>query len=63
MAEIDIESFQKKILVRPILMEDYDQLVALQLKCFPGMKPWTRDQLASQLSIFADGQISSVFSK
>ncbi len=57
MAEIDIESFQKKILVRPIRMEDYDQLVALQLKCFPGMKPWTREQLASQLSIFADGQI------
>jgi predicted amidohydrolase/ribosomal protein S18 acetylase RimI-like enzyme len=57
MPDFDTESFQKKILVRPIRMEDYDQLVVLQLKCFPGMKPWTREQLTSQLSIFADGQV------
>ncbi|MDH3251934.1 MAG: GNAT family N-acetyltransferase, partial [Ignavibacteria bacterium] len=57
MPDVDVETFQKKIVVRAIRMEDYDKIVALQLKCFPGMKPWTTEQFESQLSIFADGQI------
>jgi predicted amidohydrolase/ribosomal protein S18 acetylase RimI-like enzyme len=54
---LDIETFEKKIVVRPITRDDYDQIVALQLKCFPGMKPWTVEQMESQLSIFPEGQI------
>lgn len=38
-------------------MDDYDALVALQEKCFPGMKPWTREQIESQLNIFPQGQL------
>ncbi len=57
MSEANIKAFQKKIHVRPIRMEDYDQIVALQLKCFPGMKPWTKEQFESQQSIFPEGQI------
>lgn len=57
MTRIDVESFQKRILVRPVRREDYDQIVQLQLKCFPGMKPWTTEQIESQLSIFPEGQI------
>ena len=37
--------------------DDFDTLVELQLKCFPGMKPWAREQIASQLAIFPEGQI------
>ncbi|GJQ20919.1 MAG: hydrolase [Bacteroidia bacterium] len=55
--KIDHKKFEKKITVRKIRLEDYDRLVALQLKCFPGMKPWTREQIESQLAIFPEGQI------
>jgi len=57
MPTLDVRAFEKKLLVRRITLEDFDQLVALQRKCFPGMKPWDRPQIESQLSIFPEGQI------
>jgi predicted amidohydrolase/ribosomal protein S18 acetylase RimI-like enzyme len=57
MTSIDLSTFEKKIVVRQIQLEDFDRLVHLQLKCFPGMKPWKQDQLESQLRIFPEGQI------
>jgi predicted amidohydrolase/ribosomal protein S18 acetylase RimI-like enzyme len=42
--------------LRPMTIDDFDGLVELQLKCFPGMKPWRRDQIESQLTIFPEGQ-------
>jgi predicted amidohydrolase/ribosomal protein S18 acetylase RimI-like enzyme len=57
MSTIDLTTFEKNIVVRPLRMDDFDQLVALQLKCFPGMKTWTREQIESQLQIFPEGQI------
>jgi predicted amidohydrolase/ribosomal protein S18 acetylase RimI-like enzyme len=57
MAGIDMQTFEKKIHVRQLRMEDFDQIVQLQLKCFPGMKPWTKEQLESQLRIFPEGQL------
>jgi predicted amidohydrolase/ribosomal protein S18 acetylase RimI-like enzyme len=57
MKPIKLASFEKKIVVRRIRFDDYDGLVQLQLKCFPGMKPWTREQIESQLRIFPEGQI------
>ncbi len=56
MKEIDLSQFQKSIIIRNITMQDYDQLVQLQLHCFPGMKPWTKEQMESQLQIFPEGQ-------
>ena len=55
MEKDNLKKFQKKIVTRPLKMEDFDQLVELQLKCFAGMKPWAREQLESQLSVFPDG--------
>ncbi len=57
MKSLDPTTLDQKIIVRNIRMEDYEQIVALQEKCFPGMKPWTREQLQSQLNIFPQGQI------
>ncbi|MBM4161032.1 MAG: GNAT family N-acetyltransferase [Ignavibacteria bacterium] len=57
MADNEVKAFEKKIVLRQVTMEDYDQIVQLQLKCFPGMKPWTKEQLESQLRIFPEGQI------
>src|SRR4030042_292864 len=52
----NLDSFQRKIKVRNLKMEDYDQIVELQTLCFPGMKPWSREQIESQLKIFPEGQ-------
>ncbi len=55
--QADKRQFTEEITLRPIRMSDYDQLVTLQGKCFPGMKPWAREQIQSQLEIFQEGQI------
>lgn len=57
MSELDLKDFEKNIVVRQIRLEDYDKLVELQMKCFPGMKPWEKEQIESQLQHFPEGQI------
>jgi ribosomal protein S18 acetylase RimI-like enzyme len=57
MPQIDLKTFEKNIIVRPLQISDYNDVVAIQLKCFPGMIPWSKEQFESQLSIFAEGQI------
>jgi len=57
MSDVNETSFEARVRVRPMTLGDFDALVALQLKCFPGMKPWAREQIASQLSIFPEGQM------
>lgn len=54
---LDLNEYEWKIRVRPLTMDDFDDLVALQLKCFPGMMPWQRAQIESQVNIFPEGQI------
>lgn len=56
MTELDLSRFEREIKLRHVTIDDYDALVAMQLKCFPGMKPWGRDQIASQLKMFPEGQ-------
>lgn len=53
----NLKDFTKKIKLRNMRMEDYDDLVAIQKKSFPHMKPWTKEQLQSILSIFPEGQL------
>ena len=57
MDAIDLNEFERKIVVRPLTMDDFDALVEMQLKCFPGMHPWSREQIESQLRIFPQGQL------
>ena len=57
MARVDHKDFEKKIQIRPLRIEDFDQLVALQELCFPGMVHWSRAQIESQLTLFPEGQI------
>lgn len=47
----------KRIDLRPLVASDYDALVALELRCFPTMKPWSREQFESQLALFGEGQL------
>jgi len=55
--EQPLESFEKKILLRQLRIEDYEQIVEMAKLCFPGMQPWGREQIESQLRMFPDGQV------
>jgi predicted amidohydrolase/ribosomal protein S18 acetylase RimI-like enzyme len=56
MPEIDLKDFEHKIIVRTLRSEDFDAVTQLQLRCFPGMRPWSREQFESQIQIFPEGQ-------
>ncbi|MGA9117523.1 MAG: GNAT family N-acetyltransferase [Bacteroidota bacterium] len=45
------------IVVRPIRIGDFDRITELQQVCFPGMRPWNREQLESQVTHFPEGQL------
>lgn len=57
LVKLNLKQFERNIRVRPLTIYDYEALVEIQKRCFPGMPTWTRDQLASQLSHFPEGQI------
>ncbi len=54
---IDLTQHEWAIRVRPLTSADYDELVQMQLRCFPGMVPWSREQIESQLRVFPEGQL------
>lgn len=54
---LDLKEFERRTAVRPLRLDDYDALVEMHLKCFPGLEPWSREQIESQLAIFPEGQI------
>ncbi len=53
----DYKDFEKRINLRQLRLRDYETVVDLQRRCFPGMKGWTRDQFESQIRIFPEGQL------
>ncbi|QDU96387.1 bifunctional GNAT family N-acetyltransferase/carbon-nitrogen hydrolase family protein [Lignipirellula cremea] len=57
METIDVEDYAWNIRVRQLTIDDYEALVEMQEKCFPGMEPWSRAQIESQLEIFPQGQL------
>lgn len=50
------QDLNKKIRLRKLKKTDYTQITELQLKCFPGMKPWNETQFNNLLTIFPEGQ-------
>jgi predicted amidohydrolase/ribosomal protein S18 acetylase RimI-like enzyme len=48
---------EKRLVLRNLTLADFDRLVALGERCFPGMKPWQREQIESQLKLFPEGQV------
>jgi predicted amidohydrolase/ribosomal protein S18 acetylase RimI-like enzyme len=57
MTKINLKKFEKNLVVRPLHASDWEGVVALQQRCFPGMETWTQEQFESQLRIFPEGQI------
>lgn len=55
------ENIEQSLELRQITIDDYDEIVALQQKSFPGMAPWKRDQLASHVERFPEGQLCVVY--
>jgi predicted amidohydrolase/ribosomal protein S18 acetylase RimI-like enzyme len=53
----DLAQFEKELVVRQLRLDDYDRIAAMQERCFPGMRPWSREQFASHLRQFPEGQI------
>jgi predicted amidohydrolase len=54
---LDLKEFERKVVTRQLTLDDYEALVDMHLACFPGLQPWSREQLASQLAIFPEGQL------
>lgn len=54
---LDLKDFERKIRVRNLEVKDFEAVVEMQVKCFPGMPPWERDQFESQIGIFPEGQL------
>lgn len=57
MSRINLKKFEKNLAVRMLRPSDYEDIAALQQKCFAGMETWSRAQFDSQLRIFPEGQI------
>lgn len=53
---IDLKEYEWNIKLRRLTLDDYDDLIQMQLRCFPGMNPWEREQVESQLANFPEGQ-------
>lgn len=47
----------RRLVVRPLTMDDYADVVALHRRCFPKMDPWTPEEWAAQTRVFPAGQI------
>jgi predicted amidohydrolase/ribosomal protein S18 acetylase RimI-like enzyme len=54
---VNLKKFERRVVVRALRPEDWDSVVALEQRCFPGMETWTREQFDSQLAVFPEGQI------
>jgi len=55
-SRIRLEDFERRTLLRPLRIEDFDALIEMQSLCFPGMTTWKREQIESQLAVFPEGQ-------
>lgn len=49
-----------EIQVRPTRLEDFDPLIGMCRDVYPDVLPWGREQLASHLRVFPEGQLVAV---
>lgn len=54
---MDFSDFETPIGIRQATPADHGAIIALQERCFPGMKPWSEEQLARHHRLFPEGQI------
>ena len=56
MSDQSLKQFEQ-LRLRPMTLDDFDAIVEMQRKSFPGMRPWKREQIESQLATFPEGQM------
>ncbi|MCB9677403.1 MAG: GNAT family N-acetyltransferase [Alphaproteobacteria bacterium] len=56
-ALVNPEEVVARVKLRPLTLEDFDELVALQQLCFPTMPPWKYEHLRSQLNEWPESQL------
>lgn len=54
---LNLQDFESRVVLRPLRPEDYEELIALEKKCFPGIAHWKREQVESQIAHFPEGQL------
>ena len=57
MTEINLKDFETIIVIRQINLDDFNQIVSLQERCFPGNGTMVPEQFESQLTMFPEGQV------
>ena len=57
MEPVDLSDYKWDVRIRQMTIDDFDELIAMQTRCFPNMSLWKKDQIESQLSIFPEGQL------
>ena len=45
-----------EVTVRNTRIEDYESIAELQMKVYPGIRPWTSEQIESHIKMFEEGQ-------
>lgn len=53
---LDLDDFERRLVLRTLRAEDFDEIIALQRICFPNISPWTRSNLENHLRFFPEGQ-------
>lgn len=54
--DLDLSKFETLITLRNTEPGDFDRIIALQERCFPGMRTWKRSQLEQHHAVFPQGQ-------
>jgi predicted amidohydrolase/GNAT superfamily N-acetyltransferase len=54
---VDLKTFERRLRIRPLIIDEFDRLIEMQQECFPGMALWKKDQIESQLAHFPEGQL------
>lgn len=54
---VDLADFESRLVLRPLTVPDFEAVVDLQERCFPGQTAWKREQIESQVAHFPEGQI------
>jgi predicted amidohydrolase/GNAT superfamily N-acetyltransferase len=57
MSKLNLKQYEKKLVIRPLEIRDWEQMCELSKKCFPEIEPYEKKQFESQVAIFPDGQV------
>jgi predicted amidohydrolase len=52
-----VENKELSIRIRQLTVDDFDEVVSMQLAAFPQMKPWKKEQWEQTVTTFPEGQI------